>query len=409
MTHAHSSSDGRATNKPALEVAEIVRAHGEAFVRAHVLLPEQHAVLRDIARCRTAALGGHIDVCSACNHNEVSYNSCRNRHCPKCQSLAQARWVERRMDRMLPTGCFHAVFTLPSELHGLVMANRERLFALLLSSASETLLALGRDERHLGAELGVTTVLHTWTRALLFHPHAHCIVTAGGLSLDGKRWIAARPDFLFPVRVLGALFRGKFLAALQQAYDRGQLCLKGPAARWSDRRAFARLRARLFRKRWVVYNKPPFGGSAQVFRYLGRYTHRVGLSNRRLVSFDERGVTFRTRGQSTESVTAAEFLRRFLLHVLPKGFVKIRHYGLFAASNVSTKLAIARRLLMEGSAGPHAETTPAAPRDIRSLLLVLTGIDIGRCKRCGKGPLVRHSLAPSTAEARGPPRLRDTL
>lgn len=408
MAHVHPSSDGRATDRPALEVADIVRAHGEAFVRAHVLMPEQHAVLRAIARCRTAALGGHVDVCSACGHQEPSYNSCRNRHCPKCQALAQARWVEQRMDRMLPTGSFHAVFTLPSELHGLVKENRERLYALLLSTAAETLLVLGRDERHLGAELGVTTVLHTWTRTLLFHPHAHCIVTAGGLSLDGQRWIAARPDFLFPVRVLGALFRGKFLAGLKRAYERGQLRLEGSAARLDDHRAFAGLLDRLYRKRWVVYNKRPFGGPEQVFRYLGRYTHRVGLSNRRLVSFDERGVTFRTRGDTTESVTAEEFLRRFVQHVLPKGFVKIRHYGLFAASNVSTKLATARRLLTSAASAPKVHQGTPAPRDVCALLLALTGIDLSRCKRCGGGPLVRHALTPSTIDARGPPRPLDT-
>jgi hypothetical protein len=211
--HAHPPLGVRANDRPALEVADIVRAHGDAFVRAHVLLPEQHAVLRAIARCRTAALGGHLEVCDSCSYSRPAYNSCRNRHCPKCQALTQARWIERRMERVLPTHAFHVVFTLPSELRGLVMGNREKLFNMLLASAAESLLELGRDPKWLGAELGVTSVLHTWTRALLFHPHVHCIVTGGGLSLDGQRWIAARPNFLFPVRVLGALFRGKFLAA----------------------------------------------------------------------------------------------------------------------------------------------------------------------------------------------------
>ena len=376
-------------------------------MRAHVLSPEQHAVLRALALCRTAALGGHVDVCAACGHQEVAYNSCRNRHCPKCQSLAQARWVEERMDRMLPTGSFHAVFTLPSELHSLVFSNREQLFALLLSASAESLLTLGRDERYLGAELGVTVVLHTWTRALLFHPHAHCIVTAGGLSLDGERWVDARPDFLFPVRVLGALFRGKFLDGLQKAYDKGLLCFDGQAKKLEDRSAFDRLRRRLYRKRWVVYNKPPFGGPEQVFRYLGRYTHRVGLSNRRLVSLDARGVTFRTRGEQTVTVTPDEFLRRFLLHVLPKGFVKIRHSGLFAPSHVSTKLAAARRLL-SAHAPASAELTARAPRDFRQVLLALTGLDLRLCPRCGKGPVLRFPLGALPPELHRAPQPPDT-
>ena len=407
MTHAHPPAGGRATDKPTLEVAEIVRAHGEAFARAHVLSPEQHAVLRAIALCRTAALGGHVDVCAACGHPEVAYNSCRNRHCPKCQSLAQARWVEQRMERMLPTRSFHAVFTLPSELHGLVRANRERLFTLLLTASAESLLTLGRDERHLGAELGVTVVLHTWTRALLFHPHAHCIVTAGGLSLNGERWVDSRPDFLFPVRVLGTLFRGKFLDGLQKAYDHGELHFDGPAKKLEDRCAFDRLRDRLYRKRWVVYNKPPFGGPEQVFRYLGRYTHRVGLSNRRLVSLDALGVTFRTRGEQKVTVTPDEFLRRFLLHVLPKGFVKIRHFGLFAASNVSTKLAAARRLL-SARAPASADPTARAPRDFRQVLLALTGIDLRLCPRCGKGPVLRFPLGAVPRQLDGAPLPPDT-
>jgi Putative transposase/Transposase zinc-binding domain len=381
-----------ADDRPALEVADIVRAHGEAFVRAHVLTPDQHAVLRAIVRCRTAALGGHADVCDSCGHTQIAYNSCRNRRCPKCQSLAQARWVERRMERVLPTHSFHVVFTLPSELHGLVMANREKLFDALFASAAEALLELGRDPKWLGAELGITSVLHTWTRDLRFHPHVHCIVTGGGLSPDGTRWVATRPDFLFPVRVLGALLRGKFLARLERFRDRGELVLRGPAAALADSARFARLRDRLYRKRWVVYAKPPFGGPEQVFRYLGRYTHRVGLSNRRLVSMDERGVTFRTHGQETVTLTPDEFLGRFLLHVLPKGFVKIRHYGLMAASHVPTRLVAARRLL-EGQSPSPSNDGARSPRDFREVLLALTGIDLRRCPRCGSFAVNRRPLA----------------
>lgn len=389
MTHAHAPPGVRASARPPLEVADIVRAHGEAFTKAHALTPEQHEVLRDIARCRTAALGGHVDVCADCGDSKNAYNSCRNRHCPKCQSLAQARWLEQRMKHVLPTHYFHVVFTLPSELRNLAMYNRDILFNLLLVCSAEALLELGRDPKRLGAHLGITSVLHTWTRELLFHPHAHCIVTGGGLSLDEERWIATRPSFLFHVRVLGKLFRGKFLDRLVEAYDQGKLRLDGRAAHLADPRDFARLRDRLYRKRWIVYCKPPFGGPEQVFHYLGRYTHRVGLSNRRLVSFDDRGVTFRTRGDGKVTVSPDEFLRRFLLHVLPKGFVKIRHYGLVAASNVATKLATAHRLL--ASAVKPNPGEPPHPTDFRDVLLALTGTDLRRCPHCG-GPMTRLPL-----------------
>jgi hypothetical protein len=391
VAHAHPLVGVRAKERPVLEMADIVRRHGEAFVRAHALLPEQHAVLRAIARCRTAALGGHADVCHACGHAAIAYNSCRNRHCPKCQALSQARWIERRMERVLPTHAFHVVFTLPSELHGLVMQNRDALFDVLFASAAEALLELGRDPRWLGAELGITSVLHTWTRDLRFHPHVHCIVSGGGLSIDGERWLGTRPDFLFPVRVLAALFRGKFLVRLGRLRDAGKLRLDGAAAKLADGARFARVRDKLYRTRWVVYAKPPFGGPEQVFRYLGRYTHRVGISNRRLVSLDERGVTFRTRGENTAVLAPDEFLRRFLLHVLPRGFVKIRHHGLMAASNVTTSLAVARRLLETATRTPAPDTSHG-PRDFRELLLVLTGIDLRLCPRCGAAAVQRHPI-----------------
>lgn len=391
LAHAHPPEGVRAKDRPAVEVADIVRLHGEAFSRAHVLTPDQRAVLHAIARCRTAALGGSVDVCDTCGHTAIAYNSCRNRHCPKCQALAQARWLEARMERVLPTHAFHVVFTLPSELRGLVMANRDKLFDLLFASAAETLLELGRDPRWLGAQLGITSVLHTWTRELLFHPHVHCIVTGGGLSLDGQKWIATRPDFLFPVRVLGALFRGKFLAGLVRLRDRGELHFTGPAAGLADSSRFARVRDKLHRVRWVVYAKPPFGGPEQVFSYLGRYTHRVGLSNYRLVSLDDRGVTFRTWGEKTITLAPEDFLARFVQHVLPKGFVKIRHHGLMASGNVPTRLAHAKRLL-KASPTPTTDTPARPPRDFREFLLSLTGIDIRRCPSCAGGVMLRHPL-----------------
>ena len=394
--HACPTPSGGAPKRPALEVADIVRARGEAFARTHALTPEQKAVLRDIARCRTAELGGHKDVCSACGHLQaLSYNSCRNRHCPKCQSLTQARWVEQRMTRMLPTHAFHVVFTLPRQLRRLALVNRELVFDLLFASAAATLLEFGRDPRHLGADLGITSVLHTWTRDLRFHPHVHCIVTGGGLSPDGSRWVAAPVHYLFPVRALGEVFRGKVLDGLRRAHDEGKLRFDGPAASFQDRDRFRHLCGRLQEIRWVAYCKPPFGDDSQVFRYLGQYTHRVGLSNHRLVAFDGRDVTFRTRGQARATLEVDQFLRRFVLHVLPKGFVKIRHHGLFAAGNVTTKLAAARALLVAATTpAPNSPPPSRAPRDFRELLLALTGLDLRHCSRCGALALLRVPLDP---------------
>lgn len=402
--HAPPTEGARAPDKPRFEVADIVRASGAAFRATHALSSAQLAVLRDIVRCRTAALGGYADVCPECGYTEIGYNSCRNRHCPKCQAIAQARWLERRLERMLPVHAFHVVFTLPSDLRALVSENRRTLFNLLFAAAADALMELGRDPKYIGGELGITAVLHTWRRDLCFHPHVHCIVTGGGLCADGTQWIATRPDFLFPVRVVGALFRGKFLARLQQLYDRGALRLVGAAARLADRKAFARLRARLYEKRWVVYVKPPFGGPEEFFRYVGRYTHRVGLSNTRIVALNDERVIFRTRGDATATLSHDEFLRRFLLHVLPEGFVKIRHYGLFAPANVNSKLVLARKRLAE--TGTPSPVKRASPRNFREILLALTGIDITLCPRCKVGILVRRSLDPTIDVlplARAPP------
>jgi len=282
--------------------------------------------MRDIETCRTAVLGGHLDVCDACGDARPAYNSCRNRHCPKCQCLRQAKWVADRMERVLPTHHFHVVFTVPEECKPLALRNRIRFFEILFASASHTLLQLGLDPDRCGATLGITAVLHTWTRKLGFHPHLHCIVTGGGLAPDGARWISVKGDgnFLFPVAVIGALFRGKLLAALTRAREHGQLDFDGECADLADPAAFARWKDALYKKNWVVYCKPPFGGAEQVFKYLGRYTHRVGISNQRLRSFDERGVTFATKDGAAVTLAPHEFIRRFLLHVLPRGFVRIR-------------------------------------------------------------------------------------
>ena len=392
----------------ALEIAEIFRAHGDRYRHAHALTREQRDVMRAIEICRTEALGGHLDVCNHCGHERPAFNSCRNRHCPKCQSLAQARWIEQRLTRTLETPYFHVVFTLPSELRALAFVNRRTVFAMLFAAASQTLLALGGDPARLGATLGITAVLHTWTRDLQFHPHLHCIVTGGGLALDGERWTPARGKYLFPVKVLSRLFRGKLLAALARAYQRGELVLRGPCAELADPVRFARLRDRLYRKDWVVYAKRPFAGVAQVFRYLGRYTHRVALSNQRLQAVDDHAVRFATKNGQSATFSPHEFIRRFLLHVLPARFVKIRHYGLLAPRNATSLLDRARRLLAATCAVKSEAATPSMPahpdRDWRLRLRELTGLDLSRCPCCTTGTMIRRPLIRGAAAERAPPR-----
>lgn len=357
--------------------------------------------MRAIEVCRTPGLGGRVDVCDHCGEEEVHFHSCRNRNCPTCQSLTQNRWIENRLERLLPTDYFHVVFTVPDELlNGIILRNRKWFFDLLFQAGSRTLLELGADPKRLGAQLGATCVLHTWTRDLRFHAHLHCIVTGGGLHPDGDRWLAAREGYLFPQKVLAKLFRGKVLSALDAAHRAGKLNLGGTCAQLADRRTFGRLRDRLYKTPWVAYCKEPFAGPEHVYRYLGRYTHRVGLSDQRLLDFTQEDVLFRTRGQRTARLAAPEFIHRFLQHVLPTGFVKIRHYGLMASSNATTRLEAARRLLE--SARPEIPTAIAAlaalllavrppqPPSVESWrmrLLRLTGIDPGRCPQCGIGQL----------------------
>jgi hypothetical protein len=389
--------------RPALEVADIVRAHGEALRREYVLTPDQLAVLRDIERCRTEQLGGHLDVCTECGHERPSYNSCRNRHCPKCQSLAQARWVDGRAKRVLPVHYFHVVFTLPAQLRPFAKAAPEVIYDMLFACASQTLLELGHDPDRLGGQLGITMVLHTWARDLSYHPHVHCIVTGGGLSQDGLRWIQARPAFLFHVKVMGKLFRGKFLHALVEAYKAGRLGVEGQCP--CDERSFRRLCKKLGRTKWVAYCKRPMGGPEQVIRYLGQYTHRVGISNYRLLSMDEGGVTFHTKDGKTVTLPGVQFLRRFVAHVLPHSFVKIRHYGLMAASNATTRLEKARTLLGGGTCMPlpdaSSEAEPTPPPDWEAQLLRLTGLDLGVCPVCHSRSVVRRPLP--TSQSRAPP------
>ncbi len=386
-------------SRPALEVAQIFCHHGPDYRKNHRLSPVQHKAMRDIERCRTARLGGHVDSCSqGCGYLAISYNSCRNRHCPKCQSLKQARWLTDRLERLLPTQYFHLVVTLPHELQVLARYNPDLIYNLLFEAASRALLQLARDYERLRAQIGFTAVLHTWDQDLNFHPHLHLVVTGGGLSLDGDRWIAARNSFLLPVKALSKVIRGKFLEALEKAWHEGKL--QG----WAPPAQFPSFLRKLRRKKWVVYAKEAFGGSRKAFHYLSRYTHRVAISNQRLVSLAAGKVTFQARdnhrpGQKRlVALTAPEFIRRFLWHVLPPRFVKIRHYGLMAPRHAKTKLEKARALL--SLQAPEALAEPQnrehdAPGDTNTwqdLLRALTGVDLTRCPNCGQGRIIRTRL-----------------
>jgi hypothetical protein len=390
-------------DRPRLEVADVVRLHGDDYRREHALSAAQQKVLRHIATCRTAALGGHVDECEGCGHRRISYNSCRDRHCPKCQGPQRAQWLEQRRERLLPVPYFHVVFTVPEELNPLLLRNKRTGYRILFEAASQTLRQIARDPRHLGAEIGLTAVLHTWGQNLLFHPHLHCVVTGGGLSPDGTRWVAGRERYFLPVKVIGKLFRGKFLAQLDSTHRHAALDLAGSTAPLADPGVWAGLRDRLYRKDWVVYAKPPFGGPEQVFGYLGRYTHRVAISNHRLVSLQGGKVTFSVRDyadggrRKNLSLGAGEFLRRFLLHVLPDGFVRIRHYGLCAARNVETKLAIARTLLEPEYAPPRSR--PPQSQTWFERFAERTGIDVMACPCCGSRLVRRQSILPHRAES----------
>jgi hypothetical protein len=341
--------------RASLEVADIFRTAGPTYRATHAghLSLDQLKVMSAIEHCRTAALGGHVEACEDCGHWRIAYNSCRNRHCPKCQGAAARTWLAERKADLLPVGYFHVVFTLPAEVADIAFQNKTAVYDLLLRAASETMLTIAADPKHLGARIGITAVLHTWGSALTHHPHVHMIVPGGGISADGTRWMPSRAAFLLPVRVLGKLFCRLFLARLIALHDARRLAFFGTLGHLADRRAFLRQLSPLRRKRWVVYAKPPFAGPEAVLAYLSRYTHRVAISNRRLTGFSEAGVTFRYKDyrrsgpdrQQVMTLAANEFIRRFLLHVLPRGFHRIRHYGLLASTARKTSLALARALL----------------------------------------------------------------
>jgi hypothetical protein len=341
--------------RPALEVADIFRIHGPTWRQVHYahLNLNQLKVMSAIEQCRSAALGGHTLHCPACDHAEIAYNSCRNRHCPKCQASAAKRWLEARQTELLPVDYYHVVFTLPAPISAIAYTNKAVVYRLLFEVAAETLRTIAADPKHLGARIGTTLVLHTWGSALTHHPHVHGIIPGGGLSLDGERWVACKPGFFLPVRVLSRLFRRRFLEALDQAHRSGQLQFFGEYAQLSDAATFAEWLTPLRKCEWVVYAKRPFAGPAAVLAYLSRYTHRVAIANSRLRALDERGVTFnwkdyRTAGATrykTMTLSTDEFMRRFLLHVLPSGFHRIRHYGLIANTGRRENLARVRELL----------------------------------------------------------------
>src|SRR5271154_6246279 len=361
--------------RPSLEVADIFRDHGSAWRLAnagHVSF-DQMKVMSAIERCRTAALGGHVARCEngACAHTVVSYNSCRNRHCPKCQGAAAQKWLAEREAELLPVSYFHVVYTLPGQLRDVAYQNKRVTYDLLMKAAAETTLAIAADPKHLGARIGITAVLHTWGSAMTHHPHIHMIVPGGGISLDGQQWISSRPAFLLPVRVLGVLFRRLFLTELIELHAAGRLAFFGTQAGLADRRLFLRHLASVRKKRFVVYAKPPFSGPEAVLAYLSRYTHRVAISNQRLIAFDETGVTFRYKDyrrdgadrQQVMTLGTDAFIRRFLLHVLPRGFHRIRHYGLLAGSARKASLTRARELL--AVAPPPDDDMPQEPLDAR--------------------------------------------
>jgi hypothetical protein len=359
--------------RPALEVADIFRDHGPAWRRAnagHVSL-DQMKVMSAIERCRTAALGGHVARCEDCAHIAVAYNSCRNRHCPKCQGAAAREWLAAREADLLPVAYFHVVFTLPAAIADIAYQNKAVIYDILFTASAETMVTIAADPKHLGARIGITSVLHTWGSALTYHPHVHMIVPGGGIAADASRWVPCRPDFLLHVKVLARLFRGKFLAMLIDAHSGGRLKFFNTHVGLADKRTFKKFLAPLRRTEWVVYCKQPFAGPEQVLRYLARYTHRVAISNRRLVAADDGSVSFRWKDYRIEgpgrwktmTLTPHEFIRRFLMHVLPKGFHRIRHYGLLASGHRAANIARARKLLAVPSGSQSPDTSAAAARD----------------------------------------------
>jgi len=393
---------------PAIELADIVWSHGREYFETFPASALQRRILTAIASCRTPALGAHVSECDACGHRHIAYHSCRDRHCPKCQSQVGAQWFEARAADLLQVGYFHLVFTLPEELRALALQNKKPLYDLLFQSAANSLLELARDPKHLGAHIGFHAILHTWSQTLRHHPHVHCVVPGGGLAQDDSHWVASRKNFFLPVRVLRDLFRGKFLHGLNLLFERGRLQFHGRLAPLGDSDTFDRLSASLRKKKWVVYAKPPFAGPETVLKYLARYTHRVAISNSRILALENGNVTFSFKDYRDHSrrkimtLPAVHFLRRFLLHVLPRNFVRIRHYGFLANRVRNSKIALCRNLLPR----PPASSPPPEPAEVPAHAFS----EGPRCPVCKRGTLVVvDDLPPSPrwilrfCATRGPP------
>jgi hypothetical protein len=382
------------------DIQTIFQTDGDAYREVYSLPPHHRKAIKDIQSCRTAALGGHIDQCDQCGHIHISYNSCRNRHCPQCQQVKREQWLASRERDLLDVGYFHVVFTIPSSLHPLVRFNQKELYDLLFRAARQTLLELAADPKYLGAHIGVIALLHTWGQNLMDHPHLHCIVPGGGLSPDGLRWISSRKNFFIPVSVLSRKFRGKFLAFLKESFRNGRLLFGGCIESLGLETNFRRLLHELYQTRWVVYCKPPFKSPAYVLRYLGRYTHRVAISNHRIVSVHDHQVTFQwrdykdNRRQKLMTLSAVEFIRRFLLHVLPPRFVKIRYFGVLSNRSRTLKIPVCRRLL-------GMPVFPGQLIPTLELVAKLLGFDPLVCRCCGKGKMLRRLLGLSDLS---PPR-----
>lgn len=363
------------------EVQDIFLEFGQNYRTNHKLTLEQHKAMSAIQKCRTSELGGHKEVCDSCGHTRISYNSCRNRHCPKCQALSKERWIENQKGNLLDVGYFHVVFTIPDTLNFMAYQNQKVVYTLLFKTVAETLTELASDKKYLGAKIGFSSVLHTWGQNLMHHPHVHCIVPGGGLSSMGK-WVNSRKKFFIPVKVLSRKFRGKFLYYLKQLYCQKKLEFHGTQAYLSDDKEFDKLLSSLYAKDWIVYCKPPFKNAAYVVEYLGRYTHRVAISNHRIVSINNDTITFKWRDYKDANkhkvmkISADEFIRRFLIHILPSGFMKIRHYGLLGNRNKTTKLKLCKQLT-------HTPLLIQEKSSTFQLIQKLTGIDLSKCPYCG--------------------------
>ena len=384
-------------DKRKLELADIFRKYGENYRRNHFLSTEQSKTMHHIEICRTAVLGGHSEACDHCGFKQNSYNSCRDRHCPKCQTLVKEKWLNSRKSELLPCGYFHNVFTLPHELNALILSNRKVMLAILFTAAKETLQAFAGDPQwRLVGQLGFISVLHTWNQKLMDHFHLHCIIPAGVLSFDKTKWVAARDKYLFKVESLAKEFKKRYLRKLEKIYKQENLCFHGRASAFADKRVFKQLIRTLRDKQWFAYSKQPFGGPEQVLEYLGRYTHRVAITNNRIISIESGRVTFSYCDRSDDdkikelSVTAEEFIRRFLLHILPGGFMKIRYYGFLAHANKKESIPLLRQLI-----NPDAEIVEKLTETVEEIMLRLTGVDLSLCPECGKGKMVHIEDLPN--------------